>query len=222
MDRRTERPRLNCEPQRQPLRLVSVALLIGLGLVVPAKAVAGDAEQLQRSYQLEAQKRYATALGALDKVSRKGKTSYIFKLRRAWLLHLNARYAEAIAAYKKAIGAAPKALEARLGLTLPQMALRRFADAAETAKAAMTIDRDNYTATSRYAYCNYNLGRYAESARYYERLVELYPSDVDMLSGLGWAQLKLGKKREAARTFGIALAAAPKHEMALQGMALCR
>ena len=203
-------------------KTAAVTTAVSMGLLTSDTAAANDAQQLQSSYRLEAARKFVTALAALDKVSAKGKQSYIFKLRQGWLLHLNGRYAESIRAYRLAVKAAPRSVEARLGLTLPQMALRRFKDAADTAHGALKLDADNYTAKSRLAYCTYNLGRYAESMRHYKRLLELYPSDVEMRVGLGWAQLKLGKKDQAARTFNQALAISPHHNMAAQGLALSK
>ena len=205
-------------PRTSPAAVIA-ALSI---LISPLTASAGDAQQYQRSYDLEATRKIAGALAALGKVSAKGKTTYVYQLRKGWLLYINARHPGAIQAYQQAIKLIPKSVEARLGLTLPQMALRRFKDAAATAHGVLKIDADNYLATSRLAYCSYNLGRYAESMRHYQRLVALYPSDVEMRVGLGWAQLKLGKKREASESFSAVVAVAPNHAMARQGLLLAQ
>jgi Flp pilus assembly protein TadD len=47
----------------------------------------------------------------------------------------------------------------------------------------------------------------------------MYPSDVEARSGLGWSQLKLGRRSQAENTFLEVLAIAPKNVLALQGLA---
>ena len=205
-----------------PRTSATAAIAALMIFVSPLTASAGDAQHFQRSYDLEATRKIAGALAALGKVSAKGKRTYVYQLRKGWLLYINGRHPGAIQAYHQAVKLAAGSVEARLGLTLPQMALLRFKDAAATAHSVLKIDADNYLATSRLAYCSYNLGRYAESMRRYQRLIQLYPADVEMRVGLGWAQLKLGKKREAAKTFSAVVAVAPNHAMARQGLAFAQ
>ena len=50
----------------------------------------------------------------------------------------------------------------------------------------------------------------------------LYPGDADMLSGLGYAQLWLGKKSQAEALFREVLARVPGHISATTGLTYCK
>ncbi|MFO0763153.1 MAG: tetratricopeptide repeat protein, partial [Byssovorax sp.] len=70
----------------------------------------------------------------------------------------------------------------------------------------------------RLAFSVYSLGRYAESAMLYRRLLDAYPSDVEVRAGLGWALLKSGKAADAAKEFREVLEIAPKNALSLDGL----
>lgn len=174
------------------------------------------AELLQRSYDSEAGGKLQDALTALDQLAQPGR--FVVQLRRGWLLYRLGRNEEAVGAYEQAIQLAPRALEARVGQLLPQMALRRWADVEAGARAALKLDPGNYLANLRLAFACYNLHRYAEAAALYRKLGELYPSDVDVLAGLGWSLLKMGKAQDAAARFREALEISPRHALSREGL----
>lgn len=192
--------------------------MTALGMLLLSSSAQADPGAHQRSYELEAKKDYAGALQVLEGMSSGAQRSYLHALRRGWLSYLLGRYPQSIAGYKQATRRAAGAVEPLLGLMLPQMAQRAWADAAKTGRKALALDADNYLATSRLALSSYYLGRYAESARLYQRLVQLYPGDVTMRAGLGWALLKQRKRPEAARVFRQVLTLAPKNASAKAGL----
>ncbi len=49
-------------------------------------------------------------------------------------------------------------------------------------------------------------------------MLELFPSDVEIRTGLGWALLKQGKGADAAREFEQVLKVAPKQASAREGL----
>lgn len=181
-------------------------------------AQGGPADMFQRSYDAEATGKLADALASLDGLPSPQKDGYVALLRRGWLLYKLGRNAEAIDAYNKASAIEPRSVESRVGALLPQMASRRWADVETTAKDAIKIDPSNYLANLRLAYATYNLARYAEAAVLYRKLAELYPSDVDVRSGLGWALLKSGKAGDAVKEFRQVLEVAPKHALSREGL----
>lgn len=199
-----------------------VLVVIGCALSgVPsgeAGAEGGGADLFQRSYDAEAAGKLQDALGSLDVLPLPQKDGYVAQLRRGWLLHKLGRNAEAIDAYNKASAAEPRSVESRVGALLPQMAMRRWADVEATAKDALKIDPTSYLANLRLAYACYNLARYAEAQGLYRKLAEMYPSDVDVRSGLGWSLLKMGKGGDAAKEFRQILEVAPKHALAREGL----
>lgn len=204
------------------LRSILATLAAALFIALPAAAQSADPQVYAQSYSLEAQGDYGGALSTLDKLSSAQRSGYVYSLRRAWLLYLNGRYDDAIASYDRAIKAQPGAIEPLLGKMLPELALRKWADVQATAGKALSLDADNYLATSRLAYSLYNLGRYAEAEKHYARLVTLYPADVEMKAGWAWALLKQGKAAQAKPLFAQILAVAPTHASALEGAAQTR
>jgi tetratricopeptide (TPR) repeat protein len=203
------------------LLLVTIGLSSLLCPSTTALAVprTGDPAVFQESYDFEAIGRLEESLTALDRLSEAKRGTYVAVLRRAWLLYKLGRNPQSIEVYEKASGLEPKAVEARLGLLLPLMAEQRWPEAEKTAREILKVDTANYLATLRLAFVQYNLKRYAESKTLYKKLAELYPGDVEVRAGLGWAWLKLGKKSEAAATFREVLELAPKNALSLQGLA---
>ena len=207
---------------RTTTRMTTISAVIAIVAAVLFQGAASAetlSGALQKSYALEAKGSYTQALAALDTVPGAEKARYVVLLRRGWLLYLNARYDDAIAAYRKAIDAEPSAVEPKLGIMLPQMAALRWVDAEKSAREVLAIEPKCYTGMSRLAWIQYNLGRYADAEKTYRTVVRAYPSDVEMRAGLGWSLLKLGKADEAAKAFREVLAISPTHTSAQQGLA---
>ncbi len=198
---------------------MKLRLTITLALLLCAASAQADSgtNPWQRSYDLESQQSYQDALTALYAVptARRG---YTWQLRRGWLLYLDGEHAEAIQAYQAATRLAPDAIEPRLGLLLPQLAERRWADAESTARAVLRLDRDNALANGRLAWALYNLGRHAEAEQAYQAALAAYPSDADLRAGLGWSQLQQGRTEQARASFQRVLEVAPEHEVAGEGV----
>ncbi len=186
----------------------------------PALAHADDTQDRYRaSLQHEAKGKYAEALADIDALSRDQRRTYLYQLRRGWLLYLLARYWDSIEAYRAAIKLQPKAVEPRLGLMLPEMALLLWMDVLETGKAAVKLDPHNYLANSRMAWANYSLGRYTTAEALYRKLLVAYPSDAEMRVGLGWSLVKQGRYASALAEFNLVLVYLPDHASAKEGRA---
>ena len=56
----------------------------------------------------------------------------------------------------------------------------------------------------------------------YRRLVLLYPGDLEMRAGLGWAALRMGKAGEAVELFSAVLEISAGHASATSGLAEAR
>jgi tetratricopeptide (TPR) repeat protein len=195
------------------LALVTCALGSGIAL-----ADGGAGDQFQRSYDAEAVGKPQDALTALDSLPAPQHDGYVAQLRRGWLLYKLGKFAEASDAYAKAVALEPRSVEARVGALLPAMALRRWADVEAGAREAVKLDPGNYLANLRMAFAVYNLGRYPEAVTLYRKLLEGYPSDVEVRSGLGWSLLKAGKGVEAAAEFRAVLDVAPRNTLAAEGL----
>jgi len=188
-----------------------------VGLSAGSAHAAGVPELYQASYDLEAVQDYAGALAKMDDIARSGE-DYVYHLRRGWLLYLLGRYGDSAEAYRAAVKVAPGSIEARQGLVLPLMALKRWSDAQGVCHELLERAPADYRGNSRLAYIHYSMGDYAGAADRYRKVLELYPSDVEMQAGLGWAQLKQGKVADARQTFEAVLRVAPSHVSAQEGL----
>lgn len=193
-------------------------------LFTAASARAGETvpDRYQESYALEAAYNYDRALRQLAGIPAEGPDAYLLPLRRGWLLYLLGRYDESVTAYRRAVAANDTAIEAHLGLTLPLMALRRWGEAEQAARAVLAQAPGDYLAQSRLAYCLYSAGKHGPAAQVYAELVARYPADVEMRTGLGWARLKLGDTAGARSAFADVLHLVPDHSSAQDGMSALR
>lgn len=198
------------------MRTVTLVVFLALSSTALAQPVP---ELYRQSYALEAKGDTAGALKAMEAVVAAGVTDYTATLRRGWLLYLVGRYTESSAAYGKAIALEPKAVEPKLGAMLPAMALRRWKDAEKLGADVLAVAPGDYVALSRTAYIHYQQARWDQAERFYRQALVLYPSNVEMRLGLGWTQLKQGKKAEARASFEHVLQVAPDSTSAQEGVA---
>jgi len=207
------------------IRKLGWILGLALSLGVATRAGADDKEAhaaalYQQSYALEAGREYGAALARMREIESKAGKSYFLSVRTGWLAYLAGEFAASENAYREAIGIAPKAIEAKLGLTLPLLAAKKWRDLERACRDVLAVDAQNMVARARIAAALYSLGNYPDSATFYRKLVEEYPADLDHKTGLGWALVRMGKRQEGKALFAQVLAVAPENANARQGMAL--
>ena len=183
----------------------------------PPPPITESSTLYQQSYDAEAAGKLDDALGDLARLPGPQKDAYVANLRRGWLLYRLTRHAESVGAYAAAIGREPNSIEARVGVLLPLMALKKWQEVETAAQEVLKRDPENYLATLRMAFALFNLKRYAESEPLYRKLYGLYPGDVDVRTGLGWAVFKMGKAGDASKIFAEVLEISPKNPSALDG-----
>lgn len=174
------------------------------------------AAALKASYEAEAQKEYKDAIKALVIPAASG--SYIAQLRLGWLGYCEKEWDESSSHYKQAAQLAPFAIEPLLGLMLPQQGAGKNDDALHTAQIIFRHDPNNYTALSRSAWIYYLQRDYKQAAMMYHKLVTLYPSDTEMLLGLGFSLKLGGDRKEAAQYFNTVLLLSPDNTRAAEGL----
>jgi tetratricopeptide (TPR) repeat protein len=201
------------------MRRASLLALVVLLAPRPVPAQSRLSDLYRRSYALEARSDIAGALSAMDEIASAGATDYMFYLRKGWLQYLAAQYAQSAAAYGHAVELEPKAIEPRLGLMLPLMALRRWADAERAGTQVLAAAPGDFTAQSRIAFIAYSQGRFPEAEAWYRKALAGFPSNVEMRAGLGWSLLKQGRKSDARAEFERIVAVAPDHASAKEGLA---
>jgi tetratricopeptide (TPR) repeat protein len=203
--------------------LFACLTLGSLGYSTPARAddaAAQVASLYRESYQLEGQRDIAASLGKMRDIKAKAGPSYFVALRIGWLAYLAGDFNSSEAAYREAIATAPKSVEAKLGLTLPLMASKKWRELERACRDVLAVDPNQATARARLAHALYSVGNYPDSATAYRKLVEEYPAELDHQTGLGWALTRMGRKAEAKQVFAGVLAVSPDNANARQGMAL--
>jgi len=191
-----------------------------IGAVPVATTPSPGAELYRKSYALEAQGKPAEALDAMKQLRSSGANTYFPIARIAWLAYVAGRYPEACDAYREAIKLAPSAIEPRLGLTLPLLALEKWRDLEVASRDVLKLDPNNAVARARLAHANYMVGNYPDAATLYRKLVDDYPAELNHQTGLGWALARMGRGKEGKQLFEQVLAVSPDNPNAQQGMAL--
>lgn len=205
-------------------RSVTSILLVGLLATTgpQGKGEEAAARSLTTSYQLQANADYAGAIQILRSLVDSSPKAYFPRLRLAYLHLLKCEYQNSADAYRAAALLEPAAVEPLLGQQQALMALEHFDDAEKVGREILQRDPKNYTGLSRQAWIQFKRESYAAAADLYQQVLVLYPSDVEMLAGLGYAQLWLGKKSTAEATFRKALAFVPGHAGATAGLTYCK
>ncbi|MFA6315922.1 MAG: tetratricopeptide repeat protein [Elusimicrobiota bacterium] len=184
--------------------------------VVPVRAGDDDRPaQFARSYGLEARRDLRGAIRAIEGL---GDDDYLVQLRLGWLHYRNEAFKTSADCYARASRLAPGAVEPFLGMMLPLQAAGFIDAALQAGKSALKLDPGNYTAISRMASIQYSRQDYDQAASLYKRLVRLYPTDSEMLLGLGWSLRLGGDKSGAAAVFRDVLVLSPDNPRALAGL----
>lgn len=201
--------------------LMVAAMVAGAALgATPALAQDGSVSALYReSYRLEAASDAKGALGKMREIRAKAGASYFVAMRSGWLAYLVGEFAAAEMAYAEAAGFAPKAVEARLGLTLPLLAQKKWRELERACREVLALDPHSGVGRTRLGAALYAIGNYPDAALVYRKLVEDYPAELDHQTGLGWAMLRMGRRAEAKQVFAAVLAVSPDNVNAQQGMA---
>lgn len=200
-----------------------VCALVCLSYFVANRASADEnTDALAQSFALQARGDLRGALVASEQAAEARPSQYFARLRVAFLQLSMKDYPAAAREYARAAALASKATEPLLGQQQALLAINKYAEAEPVGRAILKRDPLNYLGKSRLAWTLYNLKRHGEAARLYREVLELYPGDVEMMLGLGYAELGRGKKRLAAETFRHVLAAVPKDARATAGLAAAR
>lgn len=204
-------------------RLALYGAFLGSAMAMPLPAGAqteSKAASLHReSYAAEAKKDYATALAKVRDATAIAGPSYFSTMRMAWLSYLAGDFPASVAGYNAAIVAEPKAIEPKIGLTLPLLAARNWPELERACHSVLASDAHNVLALARLAQAYYWGGNYAAAATTYQQLSGDYPADLDYRTGLGWALLKSGRTGEARQIFEWVLAVSPDNANARAGVA---
>ena len=183
---------------------------------VPAGAWAQDqSAAFATSYTAEAKADYGDAIAPIRAIYT---GTYEQNLRLGWLYFLAKNYTAAAAHYQKAVEQRPYALEPKFGLVKPLNALGQIEKMLNLYGDILKIDPQNTQANYWTGVIHLNRKAYDKAARYFERVVNLYPFDYDSNLSLAWAYFNLGKKAEARALYTKALLIRPGDAAATAGL----
>ena len=178
------------------------------------------ADALKASYAAEANADYPAAIKPLVDLGPTGNGNYIVQYRLGWLNYCATNLTESVRRYSNASRLAPFALEPLLAAMVAEQAAGKYDDALHSGQIVLREDPNNYTALSHSAWLYYLKADYRQAATLYRRLVSRYPTDQEMLLGLGYSLKLAGDLNEAAPQFHTVLLLSPQNPRALAGLAI--
>lgn len=194
---------------------LTLAAALVCGAPAAARAQQDQSAAFSSSYSAEAKADYAEAIAPIRAIYT---GTYEQNLRLGWLYFLAKNYTSAAAHYQKAVEQRPYAIEPKLGLIKPLNALGQLDRMLATYESILKIDPQNTQANYWTGVIFLNRKAYAQAARYFERVVNLYPFDYDSNLSLAWAYFNLGKKAEARALYTKALLIRPGDAAATAGL----
>ncbi len=172
------------------------------------------------SYKAEASGEYNRAIELMRKEY--NENSYELNVRLGWLTYNKGSFTESAAYYNKAIQIMPMSIEARLGFALPASAMGNWDQVITRYKEILKIDPNHYVTNYRMGLIYYYRQDYATAFKFFERIANMYPFDYDAVVMFGWANLRLGKTREARILLNKALLIKPGDASALEGLGMIK
>ncbi|MEN8216481.1 MAG: tetratricopeptide repeat protein [Pseudomonadota bacterium] len=190
------------------------ALFIPL-LLLGTSVLAADDSWIQQSYHksfhYEQTENYKTAIKSLLPVVRAYPKGYTVNLRLGWLYYLMGRYANSIAHYEVAIKTAPNAIEAKVGKLLPLLAQERYSKAEQTTYQILNTDFYNYLGNLRLSIALRKQNKTDLALEVVNKMLFLYPTDVNFMVELGQLYDQKGEKEKAAAVFQDVIVLAPEN-----------
>ncbi|MFM7107656.1 MAG: tetratricopeptide repeat protein [Planctomycetaceae bacterium] len=140
-------------------------------------------------------------------------------LGRAWAAYLAGDLPAALAAYRAAADAAPRAVTPLLGVMFCEAARGDAAASHAAARAVLERDPANPQARRHLSIAAYDRGDYGAAEAGCREMLAAHPEDVEAISLLGWCLLRQARPDEARGCFHAVLAAVPGHVSAGAGLA---
>lgn len=198
-----------------------VLLLAGFSLLVASQPKDEKIKAFNNSLKKEKNKSLKGAIDAILGIYDANKDDYLVNLRLGWLYYSNGEYALSKKYYQRALEI-EQCVEARLGYTYPLSALGEWDAVKKEYEEILKVDFQNYTANLRLGQIIYNAKDYSRAKTYFQKVVQLYPSDYEGLLYLGWSNYFLDKKNDAKEAFIKVLMLNENDSSASEGLALIR
>ncbi len=202
------------------LRVAVFAVLFGVVGIVTAQNEGDLIQAFSDSYVQENAGDYEEAITTLKSVYQED--SYEINLRLGWLYYLSGLFSESVPYYQKSIYLRPMSIEARLGIVNPAAAMGNWTQVEKHYNDILKIDPENSQANFRLGMIYYGRFDYAKALQVFEKLLNRYPFDYDIVMMTAWTQLKMGELRKARVLFIKALLNRPDDSSAIEGLALTK
>jgi len=197
-------------------------ITILLLLLIPSGLYSRDAdrqiEAFRESYALENNGELQKSIEVLRAIY--DEKSYEMNLRLGWLTYLSGSFIESSSYYNRSINLMPYAIEPRLGVVYPLSAMGNWDQVIAHYKKILATDLQNSLVNFRIGVIYYNREEYTAAHQYLEKVVNLYPFDIDGLVMLAWCKYRLRQYREAKILFQRALMHTPGNASAPEGLSL--
>jgi tetratricopeptide (TPR) repeat protein len=197
-------------------------IILVLTFLMPSGLYSQDADKkipaFRESYALEGTGELQKAIETLRSVY--DDKSYEINLRLGWLTYLTGSFIESTTYYNRAISLMPYAIEPRLGIVNPLAAMGNWNQVIDHYIKILGTDPQNSLVNYRLGVIYYNREEYNVAHQYLEKVVNLYPFDLDGLLMLAWCKYRLRQSREARVLFQRALMHSPGNISAREGLSL--
>ncbi|MDQ7055330.1 MAG: tetratricopeptide repeat protein [Persephonella sp.] len=154
-----------------------------------------------RSYQYEKTGDYENAIKALVFVYNEYPDGYTVNLRLGWLYYLMKNYANSVFHYKNAIKSAPYSVEAKLWIHTSATCSEEIFRSRKICYQILNTDFYNYYGNLRLSYALRMEKKYETAIKIAQKMLALYPTDVNFLMELALSKFESGKKEEAKKIF---------------------
>lgn len=198
------------------MRYAVICVVAILGCAASASGQDLVLDSFANSYKYEKAQNYEDAIKSIVILKDQG---YLVQLRLGWLYYLSGNHANSRQHYLKAIAAAPKAIEPRLGYMLPLLAQARYAEVETVARQVLMMDAGNYYASLRLAIALRMQGKLPQAAEVNNAMLELYPTDVSFLTEMGLVLVAQKDHAKARQAFYRVLTLDPENVVAKRHLA---
>jgi tetratricopeptide (TPR) repeat protein len=113
-------------------------------------------------------------------------------------------------------------IEARLGIVLPASSMGNWTQVEKQYNDILTIDPENSQANFRLGMIYYGREDYTKALSVFEKLLNRYPFDYDIIMMTAWTQFRKSETRKAKILFNKALLNRPNDSSALEGLKLIK
>ncbi|HBF95152.1 MAG TPA: hypothetical protein DDW66_02495, partial [Porphyromonadaceae bacterium] len=124
--------------------------------------------------------------------------------------------------YNQAIGLAPQAVEALLGICYPLEAQKKTDELETVYKKILSLDKANSKVNYALGNIYYYRKDFIQAEKYFDLVQTMYPFDYYSTLMSAWTKYFLNKKNDAQRLFNIVLIISPTDQSAKEGLNLLK